>query len=270
MAVFERGLERLSFLPDAMRDALRRRLRELGGVALIVLAALLALALATWSVQDPSLNHATNSPVRNLFGLPGAIVADLLTQLLGVAALAFILPVAVWGWRVLPPRPLQHERIRLLFWMLGVLLAAGCVAALPRSSAWPLPVGLGGVVGDWMLRLPALLTGGALAGATRAAIAIAAGGGMLWCFAITAGFGWRRDGRDAEDASEDDDAPASISLGWITHGLLSFKARLSPIFARRPARAPVRPEAPPQSRIEPRFEASGRTAAPPRAAAEED
>ena len=132
MAAIERSFERLNFLPDALRDALRRRLRELGGLALIVVAALLALALATWSVQDPSLSHATNTPARNLFGLPGAIVADLLTQLLGVAALAFILPVAIWGWRLLTHRPLQHERIRLLFWMLGVLLAAGCVAALPR------------------------------------------------------------------------------------------------------------------------------------------
>ena len=43
MAVFERGLESLNFLPDAMRDALRRRLRELGGAALIVLAVVLAL-----------------------------------------------------------------------------------------------------------------------------------------------------------------------------------------------------------------------------------
>src|SRR5258708_16905198 len=174
MAAFERGVERLSFLPDAMRDALRRRLRELGGVALIVLAALLALALATWSVQDPSLNHATNSPVRNLLGVPGAIVADLLMQLLGVAALAFILPVAIWGWRLLTHRPLRRERIRLLFWITGVLLTAGCAAALPRSGAWPLPVGLGGVIGDWMLRLAALLSGGAGTGATPTAHAVPA------------------------------------------------------------------------------------------------
>jgi S-DNA-T family DNA segregation ATPase FtsK/SpoIIIE len=270
MAAIERSFDRLNFLPDSLRDALRRRLRELGGLALIVIAGLLALALATWSVQDPSLSHATNTPARNLFGLPGAIVADLLTQLLGVAALAFILPVAIWGWRLLTHRPLQRERIRLLFWMLGVLLAAGCVAALPRSSAWPLPVGLGGVVGDWMLRLPAWLAGGALTGGIRAAIAIAAGGGMLWCFAIAAGFGWRDDDRGAEDASEDDHAPASISLGWITHGLLSLKARVARAFARRAARTPVRIDAPAQGRIEPRFEASGRAAAPSRSAAEED
>src|SRR6266540_2759245 len=167
MAAIDRGLETLNFLPDGVREALRRRLRELGGFGLIVLATLLALALATWSVQDPSLSHATNAPVRNLLGAPGAIVADLLMQVLGVAALAFILPIAMWGWRLITHRPLRHERLRLLFWVLGVVLSAGCAAALPRSPAWPLPVGLGGVIGDWVLRLPALLAGGTLAGAMR-------------------------------------------------------------------------------------------------------
>src|SRR2546426_822987 len=255
MAVIDRGLETLNFLPDGVREALRRRLRELGGFGLIVLATLLALALATWSVQDPSLSHATNAPVRNLLGAPGAIVADLLMQVLGVAALAFILPIAMWGWRLITHRPLRHERLRLLFWVLGVVLSAGCAAALPRSPAWPLPVGLGGVIGDWVLRLPALLAGGTLAGAMRVAIAIIAGAGTLLCFAVVAGFGWRSNDRNADVAAEDDEA--SISLGWITHGFLSLKARLARALTRRPATpAPVHREAPPHGRIEPRFDAS--------------
>ena len=57
MAAIDRGLDSLSFLSDTVREALRRRLRELGGLALIVLATLVALALATWSVQDLSLIH---------------------------------------------------------------------------------------------------------------------------------------------------------------------------------------------------------------------
>ena len=110
MAAIDRGFDSLSFLSDAMREGLRRRLRELGGLTLIVLATLVALALATWSVQDPSLSHATNAPVRNILGVPGAIVADLLTQLFGLAALAFILPIAIWGWRLVTHRPMQRER----------------------------------------------------------------------------------------------------------------------------------------------------------------
>ena len=100
------GLHRLSFVSDALHDAFHRRLRELAGAGLIILAAALGLALATWSVQDPSLSHATNAPVRNMLGLGGAIVADLLTQLLGLAALALVLPVAIWGWRLASHRRL--------------------------------------------------------------------------------------------------------------------------------------------------------------------
>jgi DNA segregation ATPase FtsK/SpoIIIE, S-DNA-T family len=255
MAAIDRGLETLNFLPDSMREALRRRLRELGGFGLLVVATLLALALATWSVQDPSLSHATNAPVRNLLGAPGAIVADLLMQVLGIAALAFILPIAIWGWRLMTHRPLRQERLRLLFWILGVVLCAGCAAALPRSPAWPLPVGLGGVIGDWVLRLPALLAGGTLAGALRVAVAVAAGAGMLVCFAVVAGFGWTNNDRNADVAAEDDEVPASISLGWITHGFLSLKARLARARTRRPPTpAPARREAPAPGRIEPRFE----------------
>ena len=117
MRAIERGLDSLGFLSDGLRDALRRRLREIGGVALIVLAMLLALALATWSVQDPTLSHATKAPIRNVLGMPGAIVADLLMQLFGVAALALVLPVAIWGWRLATHRPLCRERIRLMFWI---------------------------------------------------------------------------------------------------------------------------------------------------------
>ncbi len=271
MAAIDRGLDSLSFLSDAVRDALRRRLRELSGLALIVLATLVALALSTWSVQDPSLSHATNAPVRNILGVPGAIVADLLTQLFGVAALAFILPIAIWGWRLITHRPMQRERVRLLFWVLGVLLTAGCAAALPRSTAWPLPVGLGGVIGDWMLRLPALVAGGTLVGPVRVAIALAAGAGMLLCFAVATGFGWRADGGDAEGPLEEDDARGSISLGFITHGFLSLKARLARALTRRPsARAPAHREAPPHGRIEPRLDGSARATLQPPIAPEAD
>ena len=199
MPAIDRGLDSLSFLPDAVRDALRRRLRELGGLALIGLSILLALALTTWSVQDPSLSHATNKAVRNVLGFPGAIVADLLMQVLGVAAVALVLPVAIWGWRLATHRPLSRERIRLVFWILGVLLAAAFAASLPRSASWPLPAGLGGVTGDWMLRLPAFLAGGTLAGLARLTVAVTTGVAALACFAVAAGFGWHGQADEAEE-----------------------------------------------------------------------
>src|SRR5579863_4689095 len=105
-------LDSIALVPDDIRGAIRRRAQELIGLAMIVAAACAALALATWSVRDPSLSHATSAPVRNLLGFPGAIAADLLIQLLGIAAVALILPVAVWGWQLVTHRAVTGERLR--------------------------------------------------------------------------------------------------------------------------------------------------------------
>src|SRR5438105_3316827 len=205
----------LSFLPDALREAMRRRVRELAGLGLIFVATLLGLALATWSVQDPSLSHATNNRLHNVLGFPGAIVADLLMQLFGVAALALIVPIAIWGWRLATHRALNRERVRMALWLVGILLAAGCAAFLPHSAAWPLPVGLGGVIGDWMLRLPVFIAGGTLSGLTSAAAALGIGVAALLCFAVVAGFGWHGGEPATKEREEEDERGASISLGWI-------------------------------------------------------
>src|SRR5881394_4257619 len=104
---------------DELRDALRRRLHEIIGMALIAVAGIAAVALATWSVQDPSLSHATNAPVRNMLGLPGAASADLMMQILGIATIALLFPLASWGWRLLTHRPLERQRTRVIFWVAG-------------------------------------------------------------------------------------------------------------------------------------------------------
>src|ERR1700735_1559513 len=157
MSMIDRGLDGMALLSGHLGAMLRRRLRELGGIALISLAMMAALALATWSVHDPSLSHATDAPVHNLLGRPGAVGGGLMMQLLGLGSLGLLLPIGVWGYRLLGHRPLSRERLRVLFWLLGAVLAAAFASCLPRSTHWPLPSGLGGVVGDALLRLPAAL-----------------------------------------------------------------------------------------------------------------
>ncbi len=255
MPAIDHGLPGLSFLPDALREALHHRLREIAGLGLIAVAVLLALALATWSVQDPSLSHATNGPIRNVLGRGGAVVADLLTQLFGLAALALGLPVAIWGWRLVSHRRIARERIRLAFWLVGVPLWAACASALPRSPAWPLPTGLGGVTGDWMLRLPSWLAGGTLSPASRAALALALASAALASLAVVSGFGFHS--RDADH--DEDEQRAAISLGWIAHGFLSLKARLYRVLTPR---TPQARDARLEERREPRFQAAAASLAP--------
>ena len=87
MRAADRSLDVIAFVSEHFREIIRRRFSELAGIALITLALLGALALATWSVQDPSLSHATQRPIHNLLGYPGAIFSDLAMQLLGLAAI---------------------------------------------------------------------------------------------------------------------------------------------------------------------------------------
>ena len=85
----------LDHIPDPLRLFAVRRAAEIIGLTLITGTGALALALLTWSVRDPSLNHATDGPVRNLLGAPGAITADLFMQMLGLASLALLAPLAM-------------------------------------------------------------------------------------------------------------------------------------------------------------------------------
>jgi S-DNA-T family DNA segregation ATPase FtsK/SpoIIIE len=134
-------------LPESARDFLSRRVAEFVGLLLICFCALLAVALMTWSVQDPSLNHATSAPTRNLLGPPGAIIADIIMQLFGLAASVLLVPIACWGWRLTSLRRLERPFLRILFWVVGSIAITAIVALFPVTEKWPLPTGLGGVLG---------------------------------------------------------------------------------------------------------------------------
>ena len=66
MPAIERVIPLVGHLPASIREALARRLREFAGLGLIALSGVAAAALMTWSVQDPSLSHATSRAIRNV------------------------------------------------------------------------------------------------------------------------------------------------------------------------------------------------------------
>ena len=150
----------LDRIPDALREFLMRRSAELAGIGLIGFSAAIALALASWSVLDPSFNHAAPGQVHNLLGAPGAIAADLIMQMLGVSALAFLAPMCLWGWRLIFSGRLERAQARLGLWLAGGILTAGLASLLPVTARWPLPTGLGGVAGDALLAIPSRLLAG--------------------------------------------------------------------------------------------------------------
>jgi DNA segregation ATPase FtsK/SpoIIIE, S-DNA-T family len=231
MPAIERVIPLVGHLPVSIREALARRLRELAGLGLIAVAGVTAAALMTWSVQDPSLSHATSRAVHNVIGYPGAIGADLLMQILGLAAAMLILPVAVWGWRMVTHRSFDREPLRIACWILCTVASAGFASCWSHGGAWPLPTGLGGVVGDALLRVPAVVFG-PLGVIYRMVLglflAVLAAATLL----VAGGLGSRPE-EDEPAPIEDDDAPfvealddGSVSLGWAFHAAMSAKARL--------------------------------------------
>lgn len=233
MSAIERVIPLVGHLPPSIREGLARRMRELTGFGLIALSGVASAALMTWSVQDPSLSHATSRPIRNILGYAGAIGADLAMQILGLGAIMLVLTVAVWGWRMMTHRPFDREALRLGSWILCTVIAAGFASCWPHGGAWPLPTGLGGVVGDALVRAPAVIFGpaGTIYRMVLGTILFAAMGAT---FLIACGLGARA--HDDEFAEiEDDDKPldedeesdrGSVSLGWLFHALMSTKARL--------------------------------------------
>ena len=142
----------MDYIPEPIRDYLRRRTAELTGLALLAFVAASFAALITWSAQDPSLNHAVAGPTHNLLGRSGAFIADLMMQLFGVTSAVMLAPLSVWGWQLLTQRRLSRSRLRLMLWCVGAIAAAGVIAYFPVTDRWPLRTGLGGVLGDGVLR----------------------------------------------------------------------------------------------------------------------
>ncbi|HYC18031.1 MAG TPA: DNA translocase FtsK 4TM domain-containing protein [Pseudolabrys sp.] len=262
MRATDRSLDIFGFIAEHFRDIIRRRLSELAGLALMTLALLGALALATWSVQDPSLSHATQKPIHNLLGYPGAIFSDLAMQLLGLAAIMLLAPEALLGWRLLSHKPVG-EKWRNLFWIIATFLAAAFASTLPRIGSWPLPTGLGGVAGDAMLRLPAMIVGTPIGGLTRLLLCILFGVATVVTLLFAAGTSGRTKRRvarvseiDEEDDIEEDEIDedrGSAWLGMIVHALLSWKARIGRMIRGETRAHAVLPVAH-GPRMEPRFD----------------
>jgi S-DNA-T family DNA segregation ATPase FtsK/SpoIIIE len=236
MPAIERVIPLVGQLPASIREALARRLREMAGLGLLSLSGVAAAALMTWSVQDPSLSHATSRSIRNIVGYPGAIGADLLMQILGLGAIMLILPIAIWGWRMLTHRTFDREALRIACWILCTVIAAGFASCWPHGGSWPLPTGLGGVVGDALVRAPAIVFGPPTT-VYRLVLGFILFAAMMTTLLVAGGFGSRA--REEElTPIEDDDAPfveeddrSSAVLGWIAHAAMSTKARLGRLLA---------------------------------------
>ncbi|MCF8479482.1 MAG: DNA translocase FtsK 4TM domain-containing protein [Rhodospirillum sp.] len=237
-------------LSPATETALRMALKRGLGLLLLVVSALVAATLLTYTVSDPSLNTASDGPVANLLGPPGALVADLLLQWGGLAMAFPILTIALWGLRLMAGQTVPAPWPRVLGLLVGTLLTALALALFEPPESWPVGAGLGGFAG--LLLDERLSIGLALLGleSDLGWISSAVAGLLAYlCFQWVAAIRWR------------DYGATLASLGRIGAVILgagpALAARLSTVgmVSDRTRRDPLAPKArerrAPQARREP-------------------
>ncbi|HKX09044.1 MAG TPA: DNA translocase FtsK 4TM domain-containing protein [Stellaceae bacterium] len=133
--------------PSPLMEALRRRLTEGAGVLLVFASLLLAVTLASFDHNDPSWNHATSGPVRNIAGPVGAVVADGLLQGVGLAAALLPAVLLAWAFRLLLNRGVTQLSLRSALLLPLLVFSAIALQLIPPGDHWPISSGLGGMVG---------------------------------------------------------------------------------------------------------------------------
>ena len=148
----------MKFVARIFNPTNNRRLNELLGFLLCVSAALLFLAIASYSPLDPSFNSAsplTGSRVaRNWIGIVGAYGSDMLWQFFGVSA--FLLPVFALGMgiRWFHSRKVTSPLAKLLGGIWLLMFVPALLALLPGHLRWlgvPLEGMMGRVLGDILI-----------------------------------------------------------------------------------------------------------------------
>jgi DNA segregation ATPase FtsK/SpoIIIE, S-DNA-T family len=218
--------------------AIRIPVRLIGAVVL-GLVAISMVSLASWSVDDPSLSYASGEAARNWLGYPGAVLADLGFQVLGLGALVLLVPPAIWGWGMVRLKTPSRLGLRALSWIGASLLSCGLFGFVAAPETWPLPTGLGGLVGSAFYNLARLAIGEdpqpvtgilfaiILAAPTLALLWAAMGLGKVTLPKVAAKPTRGRRSATVADDSEDDDVPErdsvfDVVLGAVAH--LGFSA----------------------------------------------
>jgi len=192
------------FASPAIREAIGRRMAEIGGISVAALAIGLGIALYSYHAADASLNTATSVPVRNLAGPVGAYMADMLWQGFGFAAVLPSMGMLAWAWRIASRRGLGLFPLRLIALLLAVPALAMTINLVNHHALVPTNAGPGGAMG--LVLATTILDQMTPALHALAPFALFCGGFVASVILIGLGFGlswgeWRGAGRRAAGAA---------------------------------------------------------------------
>jgi DNA segregation ATPase FtsK/SpoIIIE, S-DNA-T family len=219
-----------SAVPAAVRIFFKRRLLEFTGIVMFAVLIAVGVALASWSIDDPSLNHALDRPAQNWLGYPGAVLADELMQFFGLSVLLFIAIPVRWAVNFVSHDGLRRPVRAIAAWIACVLAASATLSAFPAPYSWSLVAGLGGNAGDVIHNLILMMLSIAVKGVPAQAIA-----GVLM-LAATITLALRALGLARSEAVQQASAMRGISMGFVSTAGTAIRQSIANWRARRAER----------------------------------
>ncbi len=134
--------------------ALEKRGKELMGVGMIIAGLIVTLMLWTYSPSDPSMFVASDGPVQNMFGTPGAYLSGMIYTLVGWGGWGIVAVLLAWGTRYVLHYGEERIMPRILFAPVAIALISlyasisVFASSVGTSDLWVHSFGPGGVIGD--------------------------------------------------------------------------------------------------------------------------
>ncbi|MBU2992146.1 DNA translocase FtsK 4TM domain-containing protein [Octadecabacter sp. 1_MG-2023] len=145
--------QRDPLLDSTTQAAIEKRGRELVGIGLFVAGLMVAMMLWSYAADDPNFMSATDAPVQNWLGRPGASFAAALFMIVGYAS--WMLPIVLMAWGLRFTMHYGQERAigRMIFAPIAIAVTAIYAATLNTGAGWDESFGLGGHFGDMVLSI---------------------------------------------------------------------------------------------------------------------
>jgi S-DNA-T family DNA segregation ATPase FtsK/SpoIIIE len=132
-----------------IKDFLRKRAIELGGLTLISTALLLSICFFSYSPSDPTLIYgAKNIVINNLLGIYGGLIADFLLQSFGLAAFLILIIFSIWGISLIFKKKIKNIQFKIFYLILNLIFTCIFIYATFNNSFWLIDNGNSGFVGQ--------------------------------------------------------------------------------------------------------------------------
>ena len=163
-------------LLDASTQAfLERRGVEVLGLILLLVGVVLALALISYSPEDPAWSVSGVREVKNWAGQIGATISAPLIKVMGLGSWGIPSVFGAWGLRLISHVGAERLLIRLIYAPIFWALCSLCAATVTPTANWAYSFSMGGLFGDTVLfMLLQVLPGSAAMGANIVALVLGA------------------------------------------------------------------------------------------------